>query len=172
MFSGKKILIEKLVFFIFLSIKYFCSLSPFFLFFSMLEGSRPLITSIPKILAGRSHIVPSFLFFDKQFKNAIRSLVFLVRKRQPKLLDFQSKTVNVLSPSKLKKGKKSLAKVSILYSNKKYRLSKLADLIVYGNRFYSQMPFIKFNEMSNFVIENLKKNYLELIINRTYVQYR
>jgi len=75
MLGGRKQFVLTFCLFLFFPIKFFISLKPLFVFFSCLEGSRSVMSHIPKNISGKVHTVPTYIYFDKQIKNAIKVFI-------------------------------------------------------------------------------------------------
>ena len=149
MFAGKKNKFFFIISSVFLLIKFFTALRPFYVFFSSLESSRVVVGHIPKSISGRIQIVPTYFYFDKQIQTAISLFVKIYKKRQ----DFVSST--------------AVANVSL----KTKRLSRLATLFVKNQKIYFS-KFSKYTQRKNFVFDVIKKNYYLYLANRSNLQYR
>jgi hypothetical protein len=147
MLKSRKFNVERIIFVVFLPLKLFISLKPLFLFYSVIQSSKSVIGHIYKNFSGRFQIVPTFLYFDKQIKNSIRSLVNFIRKKQGAVSLFGDQ-------------------------NRRFkRILKFSNILLRTQIvFYSKLG--RYNQKKNYLFETLKKNHYLLILNRTYLQYR
>lgn len=149
MLFGKKNKIFYLIFSLLLLIKFYTGLRPFFVFFSSIESSRVAMGHLPKNISGKIQIVPTYLYFDKQFKIAISTFLKVLRKKH----DFTSP-------------------VSIGFTNiKTKRMTRLFSLFIKNQKIYFSR-LSKFTQRKNFVYDTLKKNYYLYLTNRSNLQYR
>jgi hypothetical protein len=130
-------------------VKFLTGLRPLQLFFSALESVRTPITAIPKILSGKSYVVPAFAYFDKQFKLTIKLFSRFILKKQ----DFYSQKGNL---NVFIRCKRYVRLVDIFLKNQRIFFFKLSKNVFRKNVFF----------------ELLNKNYDLYIQQRTFLQYR
>lgn len=147
MLNSRKFIVERIVLVVFLPLKFFISLKPLFLFYSVIQSSNSVLGFIYKNFSGRFQIVPTYLYFDKQIKNSIRSLASLIRKKQGAVSLFADQ-------------------------NRRYkRILKFSTILLRTQViFYSKLG--RFTQKKNYLFESLKRNHYLLVLNRTYLQYR
>jgi hypothetical protein len=151
--NGKTYLISAIFFTVLRPFKFFFNLKPFSVVLASFFSLKTVLGFIPKILAGRRLSVPTYVFFDRQFKNIIKIFIYSLRRKENFLITSSSSTVSF-------KFKKVLKFTTVFLKTQSYFI----------NVFLRKKYFMDLNK--NYLFNFFKKTQYIHILNRTNIQYR
>jgi ribosomal protein S7 len=160
MIAGNKSVVEALIASIFSQIKLFSGVLGSSVVIGTAMALRSGLVRTLIFLAGRGHVVPTPSVLDKQCKLSIRTITKFVRKRYYKYDVFRRSILQG----------RLIARRVPLYR----RVVRLGALLVKTQSFYNILhrKYQGSRFLKNDVLGSLRKSLYQLILYRTYIQYR